>query len=85
MAVAAIWLWRRTAWGYVISGLLLVMYVIEGIGVAADQWLGHVADPASSVVSAAAVPMFLVLAAAGMVPLFFHLRNLDRVRNPQVD
>lgn len=85
MAVAAIWLWRRTAWGYVISGLLLVMYVIEGIGVATDQWLGHVADPASSVVSAAAVPMFLALAVAGMVPLFFHLRNLDRARHSQVD
>lgn len=85
MAVAAIWLWRRTAWGYVISGLLLVTYVIEGIGVAMDQWLGHLADPASSVVSVAAVPMFLVLAVAGMVPLFFHLRHLDRAGKPQVD
>jgi cytochrome bd-type quinol oxidase subunit 2 len=85
MGIAAIWLWRRTPWGYVISGLLLVTYVIEGIGVAADQWFGYMADPASSVVSAAAVPMFLVLAVIGMVPLFFHFRNLDRGGSPQVD
>ena len=78
MGVAAVWLWRRTAWGYVISGLLLVMYFIEGLGVAADQWYGSAADPASSVASAAAVPMFLVLAVIGLVPLFFHMENLDR-------
>jgi hypothetical protein len=78
MGVSAVWLWRRTAWGYVISGLLLTMYVIEGVGVAADQWFGHAADPASSVASAAAVPMFAALAVIGLVPLFFFLRNLDR-------
>ena len=64
--------------GYVISGLLLVMYFIEGLGVAADQWYGSAADPTSSVASAAAVPMFLVLAVIGLVPLFFHMENLDR-------
>jgi hypothetical protein len=78
MAVAAIWLWRRTSWGYVVSGTLLVMYMIEGLGVAADQWFGSTADPASTVASAAAVPMFAALAVIGMVPLFFHFRNLDR-------
>lgn len=78
MAVAAIWLWHRTSWGYVISGLLLVMYVFEGLGVAADQWFGSTADPTSTVASAAAVPMFLVLAVIGLVPLFFHMENLDR-------
>ncbi len=78
MGVSAVWLWRRTAWGYVISGLLLVMYAIEGLGVAADQWFGSAADPTSPVASAAAVPMFLVLAVVGLVPLFFHMENLDR-------
>jgi len=78
MGIAAVWLWRRTSWGYVISGLLLVMYCIEGLGVAADQWYGSAADPTSSVASAAAVPMFLLLAVIGLVPLFFHMENLDR-------
>jgi hypothetical protein len=78
LGVSAIWLWRRTAWGYVLSGLLLVMYVIEGLGVAADQWFGSTADPTSSIASAAAVPMFLLLAVVGLVPLFFHMENLDR-------
>lgn len=54
------------------------MYFIEGLGVAADQWYGSAADPTSSVASAGAVPMFLVLAVIGLVPLFFHVENLDR-------
>ncbi len=85
MGVAAVWLWHRTAWGYVISGLLLVMYVIEGFGVAADQWFGSAADPTSPIASAAAVPMFLVLAVVGLVPLFFHMENLDREEVVPVD
>lgn len=78
MAVAGIWLWRRTPWGYLVSGLLLVMYVIEGLGVAADQWFGSTADPASPVASMAVVPMFVALTVIGLVPLYFHFRNLDR-------
>jgi len=78
MTVAAIWLWRRNAWGFVIAGAMLVMYEIEAIGVAVDQWMGHAADPASTVASAAAVPMFAVIAVIGLIPLFFYFRNLGR-------
>jgi hypothetical protein len=78
ITVSAVWLWRRQAWGYVIAGAMLVTYEIEAIGVAVDQWMGHVADPASSVASAFAVPMFAVIFVIGLVPLGFYLRNLDR-------
>lgn len=78
MAVAAVWLWRRNAWGYVIAGAMLVLYEIEAIGIAVDQWMGHAADPASTVASAAAVPMFAVVAVIGLIPLFFYFRNLGR-------
>jgi hypothetical protein len=77
IAVAAVWLWRRKAWGYVLAGTMLVTYEIEAIGVAVDQWMGHVADPASTVAFAAAVPMFAVIFVIGLVPLAFYLRNLD--------
>src|SRR5262249_44268504 len=51
IAVAAAWLWRRRAWGYVIIGATLVMWILEGAGLAVDQWYGHAADPASPVAS----------------------------------
>lgn len=78
MAVSAVWLWRRQAWGYVIAGAMLVYYEIEAIGVAVDQWMGHAADPASAVASAVAVPMFAVIFIIGLIPLAFYFRNLDR-------
>lgn len=78
MAVAAGWLWRRADWGLVTVPALLGMLVLEGIGVAADQWAGHAADPTSPMVSATAVPVFLVVAAIGLVPVLLLLRHLDR-------
>jgi hypothetical protein len=67
-------LWRRTADAYTIAGSLLVMYVIEAIGVATDQWFGHAADPASTVVSGGAVWVFAAMAVIGLVPLIPFLR-----------
>ena len=55
--------------------------MIETAGVAVDQWFGHAADPASPVAAAAMVPAFAVLAAIGLVPLFFYFQNLDRHRD----
>jgi hypothetical protein len=78
MAVSAVWLWRRQPWGYVIAGAMLVTYEIEAIGVAVDQWMGHAADPASTVASAAAVPMFALIFVIGLIPLAFFFRHLDR-------
>jgi hypothetical protein len=43
---------------------------------AVDQWMGSVADPTSTVASAAVSPIFLAVAGIGLVPLFFYLRNL---------
>ncbi len=77
-AVAAVWLWRREPWGYLIAGAVLVLWVIEGVGVAVDQWMGHAADPASAVASLAVVPMFAALAVIGLIPLALYIRNLNR-------
>ncbi len=76
MALGAAWLWRRAAWGFLVVGSGLVMWVVESVGIAVDQWLGHAADPGSAVASASISPAFAVLAVVGMVPLVALLRGL---------
>lgn len=65
--VAAIALWRRTPWGVVLGGAMLVVLVLESAAIAVDQWVGSAADPASTVVSATLTPMSAVLAVIGAV------------------
>jgi hypothetical protein len=77
-AVAGLWIWRRGTWGYLIVGALLTMWVLESVSVAADQWFGSQADPASTIVGANMVPVFGVLAIIGMVPLYMFLRRVSR-------
>jgi len=77
LAVAAAWLWRRRPWGWLIAGSGLVLWVLEGISIAADQWYGHAAAPASPVTSAAIVPAFAALALAGLIPAALLLRGLS--------
>ena len=62
IAVAAA-LWRRTPWGLVVGGAMLLMLTLEAIAIAVDQWFGAAADPGSPVASAAITPLFLVVAA----------------------
>lgn len=81
MAVGATWLWQRRDWGLVLAAALLTMGVIEGIGVAVDQWFGHAADPASPVASVAIVPVFALLALVELVPLLLYHRHLDGGRS----
>ena len=76
-AIAAIWMWRGQVWGHLITGAMLVYWIVEGVGVAVDQWMGSAADPTSTVASAAISPVFLAIAVIGLVPLFFYMRNLD--------
>lgn len=52
----------------------LLFWTLEGVGVAVDQAWGHHADPASTVASAAAVPMFLVVAAVTATALVALMR-----------
>lgn len=78
MGLAAWWLWRRASWGYVVISAGLVMWVLEGIGVAVDQYWGHLADPTSTVVAPAMIPVFVVLAVVGLVPVTVILRRLPR-------
>jgi hypothetical protein len=72
--LAAIWLWQRRAWGYVLAGAFLVFGVIEVASVAADQVFGHLSDPTQSL---AMVPVFVALTIIGLIPTIVFLRGLQ--------
>ena len=82
MAVAAAWLWRREPRGYLLGGASIVMGVIESIAIAADQWYGHAADPASTVVSAVLTPVFAALAVLSLAVAWLLLRGLAAALTP---
>jgi hypothetical protein len=76
MAAAAIWLWKRRPWGYLLSGALLVMLTIETASIGTDQWFGAAADPTSPAVSASLTPVFTALTVFGLIALASYLRHL---------
>lgn len=76
--VAAVWLWRRVDKGFLAAGTMLVMWTLEGVTVATDQWFGHRADPSSEWATPAGVWLFAVLTVVTLVPLVLHLRAVDR-------
>jgi hypothetical protein len=78
MVVAAAWLWRGLAWGYLLTTSILALWVIESLGIAVDQWFGSQADPSTEFASAAMSPAFLAWAVVGLVPLALALRPLRR-------
>lgn len=76
VGVSAVLLWQRKPWGYVLGGGALVYFVIEAVSIALDQWMGGVADPTSSVASATFAPVFLIVAAVGLIPLVIYFRRM---------
>lgn len=74
MALAAALLLRREAWGFVLTGALLVMLAIETASIGVDQWLGSAADPTSPASSASVTPVMAVLTVIGLVVLGLFLR-----------
>ena len=82
MTLAAVLLWRRRAWGYVLSGALLVMLAIETASIGVDQWMGHAADSSSPAASAALTPVFAVLTVIGVIVLGLFLQRGPRTGQP---
>lgn len=78
MLVSAVWLWQRRPWGYVGVGAFLVFGCVESVSIAVDQWMGSAADPSSTVASASFTPIFGVVAAVTLIPLFFYFRKMNR-------
>ena len=70
--IGAVWLLRRRAWGYVVTGMMVIMVTIESAGIAIDQTFGHRHDPSQSLAS---VPMLLGYMAVGLVFTVLFLRS----------
>lgn len=73
--LGAIWLWQKKSWGYLLTGLLLVMMTIETASIAVDQYFGHIHNPAAS---PDAVPLFIVLTVIGLVASVAYLYFLKK-------
>lgn len=69
VAWVGVGMWRAHGPRTLLGASVLSFWALESISVAADQWWGHHADPASTVVSANVVPLFIVVGALTLVPL----------------
>jgi len=72
LALGAVWLWRRRAWGYVIAGMTVVMLTIETASIAISQAFGHFHDPEASL---GLVPIMVAFTLAGLVFSALFLRG----------
>ena len=77
VALTAALAWRRRPWAYVLIGGQLVMLAIESASIGLDQWFGHAADPASTIVSADLVPVFGILAVIGALVAIAFLASMS--------
>jgi hypothetical protein len=80
MAIGAWWLWRDRAWGYVTIGAMLVMWQVEAVTVAVDQWMGSNADPSSDVATMAGASLFVAMTLINVPPLVAFFRHVRRTR-----
>ena len=78
MAVSAWWMWNRRSPGIFLTGAWMAFGVLEGIGVAVDQWFGHRADPLSPHASEAAIPLMIGLAVVNLIGLYLYMRQWKR-------
>ena len=62
----------------------LVFWVIEGLGVAVDQWMGYRADPTTVWATAGAAWLFVATTIIGVVPAAAVLRQLPRVASARI-
>ena len=74
LAIGAVWLWRRRAWGYLVAGMIVIMLTIETASIAIDQTFGHIHDPSASL---GAVPLMLAFTGVGLVFSVLFLRGMS--------
>ncbi len=72
--LAAIWLWRRQAWGYVLSGLLLVKGLTLSLAILSMSWFMFQSNQPG--VDPAVVAFWVVLALSGLMLTVIYLSHL---------
>ena len=70
---AGVWLRRRRPWGFLLSGMMLVLLLLESVSIAVDQYFGHRADPSQPT---GTVALFAVLSVVGALPALMFLRSI---------
>jgi hypothetical protein len=70
---AGVWLRRRRPWGFLLSGMMLVLLLLESVSIAVDQYFGHRADPSQPT---GTVVLFAVLSVVGALPALHFLRSI---------
>jgi hypothetical protein len=70
---AGVWLWRRRAWGFLLSGMMLVLLLLESVSIAVDQYFGHRADPSQPT---GTVVLFAALSVVGALPALLFVRSI---------
>ncbi|MCW4000476.1 MAG: hypothetical protein NWE93_09570 [Candidatus Bathyarchaeota archaeon] len=78
VTLSAVWMWQHKPHGNWVGGSVLVLLTIECVSIASDQYFGSLANPNSTVVSMAVVPLFAVLAVIG---LLFSVLYFRAIRN----
>ncbi len=73
LTLTGIWIWNRRPWGYLLTGVLTVMFTIETLGIAVDQTFGHRSDPTQPL---SAVPLMIALTALGLFVSTAYMRYL---------
>lgn len=82
IAWVAVGMWRAHGPRTALGAAVLCYWVLESAGVAVDQLLGHHADPASTVASAGAVPLFVLVGLLTVWPLTSALRTISGTVSP---
>ena len=72
--LAAVWLWQRKAWGYVLSGVLFVQAVTLGVSIVAGQVVAFIkgVEPTWGLAI-----FFLIFTLIGLVLAIFYTKNLQ--------
>jgi hypothetical protein len=80
--VTAVLVWRRRPGSGGLAIAMLVYFLLESISIAVDQWFAVTADPTTAVASAAAVPVFAILAVLDLAVLAVAVRHLQPPTEP---
>lgn len=80
-ALAGIWLLQRKAWGYLLTGVVLVKAVTLGLSIAAGQFIAYVQDVGGDLFLAIFFVLFTLI---GALALWLYLRYFQRKIMPSI-
>lgn len=77
--LAALWLWKRTIWGYILGAVLLVKSVTFGLTFLFGQFFKYYSELE---INTYMIWIFLIFTLAGLILLFLFFKNLKWIQKP---